>query len=77
MIGHRTRYSLAQLLEQQPTANLVTLIAKHGGHPTIRPGSEMFDILNAVRGLQDHQVMGVLAELVATAGDLRHRVSPK
>ena len=77
MIGHRTRYSMAQMLEQQPSANVVTLLAKHGGYISIQRGSEMHDILNAVRALNDHQVMAVLAEAVATSGDLRHRVSPK
>jgi hypothetical protein len=77
MIGQRTRHSLAQLLEQQPAANVDTLIAKHGGNISIGRGSEMHDILYAVRGLADHQVMAVLAEVVATTGDLRHRVTPK
>ncbi len=77
MIGKRTRYSLAQLLEQQPTLNVVTLISKHDGHINLGLGTEMFDILNAVRNLQDHQVISVLAELVATEGNLRHHVTPK
>jgi hypothetical protein len=77
VIGHRTRYSLAQLLEQQEPAIVVTLLAKHGGRPALGQGTIMYDLLNAVRGLNDHQVMAVLAEVVATAGDLRSRVNPK
>ncbi len=77
MIGQRTRYSLAQLLEQQAAPVITTLIAKHGGWVSIGRGTELHDIVNGVQGLQDHQVMAVLAEVVATAGDLRHRVTPK
>jgi len=77
MFGQRTRYSLAQLLEQQALPIVTTLIAKHGGRISVGHGSEMYDIANAVRGMPDHLVMAVFAEVVATAGDLRHRVTPK
>lgn len=77
MIGYRTRYSLAQLLEQQEAAIVVTLLSKHGAPISPNPGSLVYELINAVRGLGDRQVMDVLAEVVATAGDLRSRVNPK
>ena len=67
MIGHRTRYSLAQLLEQQDPAIVVTLLRKHGAPISVNPGSLVYELINAVRGLGDRQVMDVLAEVVATA----------
>jgi hypothetical protein len=77
VIGHRTRYSLAQLLEQQETAIVVTLLSKHGARISLNHGSQVYDLVNAVRGLGDREAMGVLAEVLATAGDLRFRVNPK
>lgn len=77
MIGQRTRYSLAQLLEQQETARVVTLIAKHGGQISLNHGTVLHDLVNALRGLNDRQTMAVMAEVIATSGDLRFRVNPK
>jgi len=76
MIGNRTRFSLAQLLEQQQQALVVALIAKHGGRISLGVGTAL-EIMNALRNLDDHQVMAVCAEVIATSGDLRHRVTPK
>jgi hypothetical protein len=77
MISRRSRFSLAQLLEQQEPSIIVTLISKHGGRISLERGGVMHDLLDAVRGLDDRQVMDVLAEVIATASDLRFRVSPK
>lgn len=55
----------------------MTLISKHGGSTALNHGTFMHDLVNAVRELDDHHVMGVLAEVVATASDLRFRVNPK
>lgn len=77
MIGRRTRYSLAQLLEQQDPAIVEALLAKHEGRPSLNHGTVMYDLLNAIHDLTDYQVLAVLAEVVATAGDLRTRISPK
>lgn len=77
VIGNRTRHSLAQLLEQQEPALIVTLLSKYGARVSINYSSVTQGAVNAVRSLPDHQVMDVLAEVVATAGDLRFRVNPK
>lgn len=77
MIGHRTRYSLAQLLEQQDPAIVVALMSKHGAPASLDHGQLMFGLITIIRGLGDRQVMDVLAEVVATAGDLRSRINPK
>ena len=58
-------------------AIVVTLLSKHGAPISPNPGSLVYELINAVRGLGDRQVMDVLAEVVATAGDLRSRVNPK
>ncbi len=77
MIGHRTRYSLAQLLEQQDPPLVAVLFGKHGARVSLHHGQMLYDILNIVRGLGDRPVLDVLAEVVATAGDLRSRINPK
>lgn len=77
MIGHRTRYSLAQFLELQEAAVVITLIAKHGGRISLNQGTLLYDLVNALQGLTDQQTMSVLAEVIATAFDLRFRVNPK
>lgn len=77
MIGQRSRYSLAQLLEQQVPAVPVTLISKHGGMISLEAGAEIYGLLDAIRSLTDGQLMAVVAEVVATTADLRHRINPK
>ena len=77
MIGKRTRYSLAQLLEQQDQARVIMLIAKHDGRISLAHGNEIHDLFRAVRNLDDQQVLAVVAEVVGTQGDLRHRISPR
>ena len=77
MIGLRTRYSLAQLLEQQEPQLIVALLTKHGARVSLQHGQVLCEIVNIVRGLGDRDVLSVLAEVVATAGDLRHRIAPK
>ncbi len=77
MIGHRTRYSLAQLLEQQEPAIVVTILAKHGARAALSHSSFMYDLLDVVRGLSEYQVLEILKEVVATANDLRGRITPK
>jgi len=77
LIAHRTRVSLTQLLAQQQPAIVITLLSKYGARVSINYGSAVYDLLNAVRSLNDHQVMHVLAEVVATAEDLRFRITLK
>lgn len=46
-------------------------------HLSLSPGQLLYGLLNIVRGLDDRALMLVLAEIVATQGDLRSRVNPK
>lgn len=77
MIGQRTRYSLAQLLEQQEPPLVAVLFGKHGARVALQHDQMLCGILNTVRGMDDRAVLGVLAEVVGTAGDLRARIAPK
>ena len=78
MIGHRTRYSFAQFLELQEPMISIVLLGKHGvQHLSFSQGQLLYELLNTLRGLDDHTIMQVLAEVVATQGDLRTRVNPK
>ena len=78
MIGMRTRHSLAQFLELQETAVSVVLLSKYGVQHLSLPQSHLlFGLLNTLRGLDDRLLLLVLAEIVATQGDLRARVNPK
>lgn len=78
MIGTRTRHSLAQFLELQETAVSVVLLSKYDvQHLSLSQGQLLFGLLNTLRGLDDRPLMLVLAEIVATRGDLRARVNPK
>lgn len=78
MIGSRTRHSLAQLLELQEPFVSIVLFSKYGvQHLSLSPGQLLCGLLNIVRSLDDHTLMLVLAEVVATQGDLRSRVNPK
>lgn len=78
MIGTRTRHSLAQFLELQETAVSVVLLSKYGvQHLSLSQSHLLFGLLNTLRELDDHPLMLVLTEIVATQGDLRARVSPK
>lgn len=77
MIGSRTRHSLAQFLELQEAAVSLVLLAKYGvQHLSLSPKQLLYGLLNTVRGLDDRTLILVLAEIVATAGDLRARVNP-
>ncbi len=78
MIGSRTRHSLAQLLELQESAISSVLLSKYGAsHLSVSPGQSLYGLLSAIRDLDDHSLMLVLTEIVATAGDLRARINPK
>ena len=78
MIGTRTRYSLAQFLELQEPMLSIVLLSKYGvQHLSLSPGQLLYGLLNTLRGLDERPLMLVLAEVVATKGDLRARVSPK
>lgn len=78
MIGTRTRHSIAQLLELQEPVLCITLFSKYGmQHVSLAHGQLLYGLLNMVRNLDDRTLMHVLAEIVATQGDLRARVSPK
>jgi hypothetical protein len=78
MIGSRARHSLAQFLELQEPVVSIVLFSKYGvQHLSLSPGQLMYGLLNIVRDLDDRTLMLVLAEVVATQGDLRSRVNPK
>ena len=78
MIGHRTRYSFAQFLELQEPMISIVLLSKYGvQHLSFSRGQLLYELLNILRDLDDHITMQVLAEVVATQGDLRTRVNPK
>lgn len=78
MIGQRTRYSFAQFLELQEPMISIVLLGKYGAnHVSLSHGQLLYDLLSILRGLDDRTLMLVLAEVVATAGDLRSRVNPK
>lgn len=78
MIGTRTRYSLAQFLELQEPMLSIVLLSKYGvQHLSLSPGQLLYGLLNTLRGLDERPLMLVLAEVVATKGDLRARVNPK
>ncbi|MES2251381.1 MAG: hypothetical protein V4645_29205 [Pseudomonadota bacterium] len=78
MIGSRTRHSLAQFLELQQPATSIVLLSKYGiEHLSLSPGLLLYELLDAVRDLDERTLMLVVAEVVATQGDLRARVNPK
>lgn len=78
MIGSRTRHSLAQFLELQEPVIPIVMFSKYGvQHLSVTRGQLLFGLLNIVRDLDDRTLMLVLAEIVATQGDLRSRVNPK
>jgi hypothetical protein len=78
MIGTRTRYSLAQFLELQEPMMSVVLLSKYGvQHLSFSRDQLLYGLLSTIRGLDERPLMLVLAEVVATKGDLRARVSPK
>lgn len=77
-IGSRARHSLAQTLELQEPVVSIVLFGKYGvQHLSLSPGQLLHGLLNVVRDLDDRTLMLVLAEIVATQGDLRARVNPK
>ncbi|HEV2682592.1 MAG TPA: hypothetical protein VGV14_18975 [Rhodanobacter sp.] len=78
MIGIRTRLSLAQLLAQQEADVAEVLLSKHGvQHLSLGPAQLLPDLSATLRALDETILMHVLAEVVATQGDLRARVAPK
>jgi hypothetical protein len=78
MIGSRARHSLAQFLELQEPVVSIVMFSKYGvQHLSLSPGQLLYGLLNIVRGLDDRALMLVLAEIIATQGDLRSRVTPK
>jgi len=78
MIGQRTRYSFAQFLELQEPMISIVLLGKYGAqHLSLSHGQLLYGLLNTLRDLDDRTLMLALAEVVATAGDLRARVNPK
>ncbi|MNO96716.1 hypothetical protein D3C76_883960 [compost metagenome] len=78
MIGSRTLHSLAQFLELQPAQNTTVLLGKHGiNHTSLHPSQLLIGILNGLQSGSSEAVMRILAEVIATAGDLRSRVNPK
>lgn len=78
MIGTRTRYSIAQFLELQEPMVSIVLLSKYGvQHLSLSQGQLPYGLLNTVRELDARPLMLVLAEVVATKGDLRARVNPK
>ena len=77
MIGQRTRHSFAQFLElQEPMISTVLLGKYSAQHLSLSHGQLLCGLLNALRDLDDRTLMLALAEVVATAGDLRTRVNP-
>lgn len=78
MIGQRTRHSLAQFLALQEPALSIVLLSKYGlPHLSLSPAHLLQEILNTLSSLDDSPLMQVLAEIMATQGDLRARVNPK
>lgn len=78
MIGTRTRYSLAQLLELQEPMVSIALFNKYDVQHVSLPQSQLlYGLLSIFRELDERPLMLVLSEIVATQGDLRARVSPK
>jgi hypothetical protein len=78
MIGHRTFHSFAQFLELQPSATSTVLLSKHSGqHVELHQAFLLSALLSVLRSLDERVIMEVLAEVVATEGNLRARVSPK
>lgn len=78
MIGQRARYSFAQFLELQESMHSIVLLGKYGvQNLSLSHGQLLYGLLNTLRNLDDRTFMLVLAEVVATTGDLRARVSPK
>ncbi|NVZ83282.1 hypothetical protein HX836_15840 [Pseudomonas yamanorum] len=78
MIGLRARHSFAQFLELQPPTVSVVLLSKYGVQHLSLPHDHLLSaLLNILRSLDERTIMHVLAEVIATPGDLRARVNPK
>ena len=77
MISQRTIYSFAQFLELQDVAVSIVLISKHGGHCSLTHGQLLLGLVNTLRNLEERMLMNILSETIATAGDLKSRVTPK
>lgn len=62
----------------QEAAVSIVLLSKYGvQHLSLSQSQLLFGLLNTIRGLDDRPLMLVLAEIVATKGDMRTRVNPK
>ena len=78
MIGSRTRHSLVQFLLLQEPSIAILMFSKYDvQHLSLSSDQLPYGLLNTVRGIDDRTLVQVLAEIVATRGDLRSRVNPK
>lgn len=78
MIGLRTRHSFAQFLELQHPSVSVLLLSKYGvQHVSLSHDHLLSALLQVLHSLDERTIMHILAEVVATPGDLRARVNPK
>ncbi len=77
MISNRSIYSLAQFLEVQEIAVSAVLLGKYGVRASLHSNQLLFSLLNELRGIDERTLMQILAEIVATKGDLRARINPK
>jgi hypothetical protein len=69
---------LRSCLELQEPAVSLVLLGKYGvQHPSPSPGLLLHGLLHRFRELDDRVLLRVLAEIVATTGDLRARVNAK
>ena len=76
MIGLRARHSFAQFLELQPPTVTGVLLSKYGVQHLSLPHDHLLSaLLNILRSLDERTIMHVLAEVIATPGDLRARVT--
>jgi hypothetical protein len=78
MIGLRTRVSLGQLLERYEPPLVSALLRKYGGpvlyqSPGLIFGQQLFQ---AMHFLEADAVVSLLAEVIATQGELRQRLKP-
>lgn len=78
MVGLRTRLSLGQLLERYEPPLVSALLTKHGGPDLYQSPGLVFgqQLFAAMRGLDGESATSLLAEVVATQGELRQRLKP-
>ncbi|KOX63732.1 hypothetical protein AA303_17795 [Pseudomonas psychrophila] len=78
MISKRTRYSLAQFLEQLGTTQSITLFSKYNAeHVNLYPENLLFSLTNIIRDQDENLLLLVLREIITTSASLRAKVSPK